>query len=413
MDISHRKVKKKIQVKGPDGKALANTKIRIKQTNHEFLFGCGAFDFIPYTCKDIIPEEMKKNFDEAMLNDAVEKWLSVFNYGTIPFYWGAYEPTEGNVQKESRMKAAEYLNSKNVTVKGHPLCWHTVCADWLMKYDNKTIMQKQLDRIEREVVGFKGVVDMWDVINEVVIMPVFDKYDNAVTRICNEYGQVELVKKVFEKARECNPNATLLINDFNTSKAYEDLIERILDAGVEISAIGIQSHQHQGYWGEEKTLDVLERFSRFKLPIHFTENTLVSGTLIPEYIEDLNDWQVPEWPTTPEGEARQAKEMEEMYRNLFANPYVKAITTWDFKDGAWLGAPSGFLRKDNSVKPSYEMMKDLVKKEWWTDETLSTDEAGYVEVEAFKGDYELIVGNSKADIKLTDDGSEISVSIKM
>ena len=28
---------------------------------------------------------------------------------------------------------------------------------------------------------------------------------------------------------------------------------------------------HQGYWGEEKTLDVLERFARFGLPIHFTE----------------------------------------------------------------------------------------------------------------------------------------------
>lgn len=412
MDISHRKVKKSIQVNGPDGKALANTKVRVKQTNHEFLFGCGAFDFLPYVNREMIPAEVREKMDEEQMRDTVDKWLAVFNYGTIPFYWGGYEPKEGEVQKESRMKTAQFLKSNNVTVKGHPLCWHTVCADWLMQYDNETIMKKQLDRIEREVTGFKGVVDMWDVINEVVIMPVFDKYDNAVTRICNEYGQVGLVKKVFDKARECNPDATLLINDFNTSKAYEDLIERILDAGVEISAIGIQSHQHQGYWGEEKTLDVLERFTRFKLPVHFTENTLVSGTLIPEYIEDLNDWQVEEWPTTPELEERQAREMEEMYRNLFANPYVKAITTWDFRDGAWLGAPSGFLRKDNSIKPSYEMMKDLVRKEWWTDETLTTDEAGFVNVDAFKGDYEIIVENSKASVKLTDDGSELTVVMK-
>lgn len=412
MDISHRKVKKSIRITGKDGNALSNAKVRIKQTNHEFLFGCGGFDFLPYVMYDSIPEEVRKQIDKNLLNDTVEKWLDVFNYATLPFYWGTYEREEGTTNAEFCMAAAKFLKENNVKVKGHPLCWHTVCADWLMKYDNETIMKKQLERIEREVKGFKGTIDMWDVINEVVIMPVFDKYDNAVTRICNEYGQVELVKKVFEKAREFNPNATLLINDFNTSKAYEDLLDRILDAGVEISAIGIQSHQHQGYWGVEKTLDVLERFSRFGLPIHFTENTLVSGSLIPGYIEDLNDWQVDEWPSTPEGEERQAKEMEEMYRNLFANPYVKAITTWDFRDGAWLKAPSGFIRLDNSKKPSYDMIKKLIHEEWWTDVTVSTDDNGYVEVEAFKGDYELIVDDMKAKISLSDDVSEINVVIK-
>ena len=118
-----------------------------------------------------------------------------------------------------------------------------------MKYDNETILRKQLDRIEREVTGFKGVIDIWDVINEVVIMPIFDKYDNAVTRICKDKGRVGLIKEVFAKARQCNPEAVLLLNDFNTSINYEILIDGCLNAGVPISAIGIQSHQHQGYWG--------------------------------------------------------------------------------------------------------------------------------------------------------------------
>ena len=38
----------------------------------------------------------------------------------------------------------------------------------------------------------------------------------------------------------------------------------------------IQSHMHQGYWGVDKTLEILERFSGLT-PIHFTEVTLVSG----------------------------------------------------------------------------------------------------------------------------------------
>ncbi|MBR5938459.1 MAG: endo-1,4-beta-xylanase [Clostridiales bacterium] len=394
MDISHRKVSVKIQVKDKSGNPISGKPVHVKQTNHHFLFGCGAFDFLPYVMTG--SEEFKQITDS---------WLEIFNYGTLPFYWGRFEPEEGKPGTEMIMKTAKYLQSKNVKVKGHPLCWHTVCADWLMKYDNKTIMEKQLQRIDREVSGFKGVIDMWDVINEVVIMPIFDKYDNAITRICKEKGRVGLIKTVFDEAHKCNPDAVLLLNDFNTSINYEILIDGCLNAGVPISAIGIQSHQHQGYWGREKLEEVLARFEHFGLPIHFTENTLISGEIMPAYIEDLNDWQVDEWPTTPEGEERQAKEIEEMYRILFSHPLVEAITTWDFKDGAWLKAPSGYLRLDNSKKPSFEMLKKLVRGEWWTDETVTTDASGCVTLDVFKGEYEISSGESSVNSKFINDGN--------
>lgn len=67
---------------------------------------------------------------------------------------------------------------------------------------------------------------------------------------------------------------------------------------------------------------------------------------MPPEIEDLNDYQIPDWPTTPEGEERQAREVVEMYTALFESPYVQAITTWDFDDdNKWLGAPCGLIRK--------------------------------------------------------------------
>ncbi len=413
MDYSHRKVSKKIKITDGQGNPLANKEVSVKQTNHKFLFGCGAFEFLPYV---MIQDEKWKIpggapfASKEQLQQITDSWLEIFNYGTLPFYWGRFEPEEGKPQTEAIMATAKYLTDRNVKVKGHPLCWHTVCADWLMKYDNKTIMEKQLARIDREVGGFKGVIDMWDVINEVVIMPVFDKYDNAVTRLCKEYGRVGLVKAVFDRAYENNPKATLLLNDFNTSVKYEELIQDCLDAGVPISAIGIQSHQHQGYWGREKLEDVLSRFERFGLPIHFTENTLISGEIMPAYIEDLNDWQVDEWPSTPEGEERQTREIEEMYRVLFAHPLVEAITTWDFKDGAWLKAPSGFLRLDNSRKPSFDMLKKLVKEEWWTNDKLVTDADGYITVSAFKGEYEIASDGKAAAAELVDD-SDLTITL--
>ena len=155
----------------------------------------------------------------------------------------------------------------------------------------------------------------------------------------------------------------------------------------------------------------MERFEHFGLPIHFTENTLISGDIMPAHIVDLNDWQVDEWPSTPEGEERQAREIEEMYRILFDHPLVEAITTWDFTDGAWLKAPSGFVRLDHSRKPSFEMLKKLVKEEWWTDTTVHTDADGFATVEAFKGDYKISAAEKSTEVKLVDDG-EMAVTLK-
>ncbi len=395
MNISHRQVNKRVRFTDASGNPLAGKDIKVKQIAHKFLFGCGGFDFMPYVIDG-----------NEFFKDITEKWLEIFNYATLPFYWGNFEPEEGKPDTENLLKTAKYMQSKGVKVKGHPLCWHTVCANWLMQYDNATILKKQLERIDREVGTYKGVIDMWDVINEVVIMPIFDKYDNAITRICKEKGRVGLIKQVFDEAHSINPGATLLLNDFNTSISYEILIDGCLSAGVPISAIGIQSHQHQGYWGKEKIEEVLERYSHFGLPIHFTENTILSGSLVPEYIEDLNDWQVEEWPSTPEGEERQCKELEEMYRMLFAHPLVEAITTWDFRDGAWLKAPSGIIRKDGTVKPAYDMLKNLIHKEWSTDETLTTDENGFVKLDAFKGEYNIEAKGTNVNAVFLKDGEQ-------
>ncbi len=394
--LAHRKATARLQLLKPDGSPCAQQPVEVNQVSHKFLFGCGVFDAL-----NLFQEQPQEAL--AFQKDRMDKWLHLFNYGTLPFYWGRYEPVEGQTAQEQTLKAARWLQSQGVTLKGHPLCWHTACADWLMNYSNQDILTHQLDRIHRDVHAFQGVIDMWDVINEVVIMPVFDRYDNAITRICREFGRFGLVQAVFQAAHETNPNAVLLINDFNTSPAYEILIEGLLDKGVPISAIGVQSHQHQGYWGAAKLEEVLERFSRFGLPIHFTENTLVSGEIMPPHIVDLNDFQVDSWPSTEEGELRQAAEITEMYQILFSHPLVQAITTWDFTDGKWLHAPSGFLHADNTLKPSYRAMEQLIHHDWETHLTCQTDADGCLTFEGFRGTYTLCSGKSQACLALDTD----------
>jgi endo-1,4-beta-xylanase len=222
-----------------------------------------------------------------------------------------------------------------------------------------------------------------------------------------------LIRKMFAATREINPKATLLLNDFDVSPAYDILVEGCLAAGIRIDAIGIQSHMHQGYWGSERTWTILERFERFKLPIHFTENSLVSGKLMPPEIVDLNDYQVQEWPTTPEGEQRQAEEVVLHYKTLFAHPAVQGITWWDLSDGAWLNAPAGLLRGDQSCKPAFIELLKLIKGEWWYAPTrMATDANGQFTFSGFQGEYELSIGARKVLFQLMEKGkTSISLDI--
>ncbi|MDR0293900.1 MAG: endo-1,4-beta-xylanase [Oscillospiraceae bacterium] len=371
-----------IQIIGRDGKPAVRRPVMVRQLAGSVLFGCAGFEAVPLVNGELEGEE--NVYAEAR----VRKMLDLFNFVTLPFYWGRFEPERGKPDTARLLKTAKWLRERGCAVKGHPLCWHTVTAPWLLELSDGEILEAQLERIRRDVTGFAGVIDIWDVINEAVIMPVFDRYDNGITRICKQEGRAGLVKQVFAEAKRANPGALLLINDFDMSEDYAALIGELLEAGVPIGAIGLQSHMHQGCWSRERTEQALSRFERFGLPLHFTEVNLVSGELMPEHVVDLNDYEPDVWPSTPEGEARQAEEAAEFYKLLFRCPLVEAITYWDFSDGGWLNAPAGLMTKDARVKPAYDALYQLIKNEWRTpDLRVMTDENGYAEITGFRGRY--------------------------
>jgi hypothetical protein len=150
-------------------------------------------------------------------------------------------------------------------------------------------------------------------------------------------------------------------------------------------------------------LAMVDRFARYGLPLHLTETTLVSGHLMPPEIVDLNDYQIPSWPSTPDGEARQADEIVRHYRSLMGHPSVHAINYWGITDdGAWLGAPGGLVRADGTPKPSYEALKSLIKGEWWLPRTvIRTDREGRIPLSGFFGDYVIEAGGRTASVTLT------------
>ena len=58
-----------ISLTDKEGNAAANTVFRIRQTEHEFLFGCGGFDFVPLTN---VEDEKVPNM--AVTDSALSGW---------------------------------------------------------------------------------------------------------------------------------------------------------------------------------------------------------------------------------------------------------------------------------------------------------------------------------------------------
>ena len=99
-NLQHRKSNSKIKITTADGTPFAGKEVTVDQTSHSFLFGCGAFEVLKKTLSENDP-----NFAEFKEKQTLrtEKWLELFNYGTLPFYWGNYEPEEGKPNESERI----------------------------------------------------------------------------------------------------------------------------------------------------------------------------------------------------------------------------------------------------------------------------------------------------------------------
>lgn len=366
-----------IQVQDRDGRPLAHADVRVRLVRHEFRLGCNAFP---------LGSVVKAGLDPAALRVYQERFAALFNYATLPLYWGYYEPKQGETKEADVREMASWCREHGIMVKGHPLAWHEVFPEWAKALPDAEVRRLQEQRITELVRGFKGTIDVFDVINEATVSP---KFDNAIGRWVKERGAANLTADFLRRAHAANPEAELLYNDFNISAEFEQLVADLVKQRAPLSAIGIQSHMHRELWPVEKLWTVCETYARFGKPLHFTETTVLSGRF---KAKDDMDWHTvrTDWDTTPEGEQRQLEYGRKLFTVLFSHPAVEAITWWDFSDrNSWAGAPAGLLRKDMSPKPLYSWLVDAFHHRWSTDVMVQSDENGTVNVRGFYGEYEV------------------------
>lgn len=364
-----------VQVRDAKGRPIKNAQVAVHMTRHAFLFGCNFFELRP---QDSSPTQIQYRTEFAAL----------FNYATLPFYWGAFEPERGRPSYQRLDAMADWCLAHGITPKGHPLVWHEVYPSWAPAEADAAIPLLHT-RATDIVTHYHSRIHYWDVVNEASNGASYSP-PNGESRWLGRDGAPQVVETALGWARKAGSGVpeTFLYNDYDTGPANVALLTQMRKDDALPDAVGIQSHMHDGVWPLSKLWRICETFAQFDRPLHFTETTVLSGPK-----------QDSGWDTTPDGERAQADYVAKFYSLLFSHPSLRAITWWDFSDaGAWQSAPAGLVRKDMTPKPAYDRLKQLIRHDWWTNDSGSAGPDGKYSTQAFYGDYTVtaVVGGRHA-----------------
>lgn len=370
-----------VTVRDAQGKPIQGATVHVEQKRHAFLFGANVL-------------ELRTYIDEPWQKAYQDRYAALFNFASVGFFWDGYEPQPGKPIDGFIGSQVDWLRAHNIAMMGTPLVWHMSYPGWAPKDADATIplLKKHLETlIDRN----RKDVRIWIVDNEALSVKGFD---SGVARWTERDGPARVVGTTLDWARAAakpTPEA-MLYNDWEVGDPYPALLERLQKVGKLPDGIGIQAHMHQGTRSMADWWSICERFARFGKPLYFTESTVLSG---PTRKGDQIPYSGPpatDWNTTPEGEAAQADYVERFYTLLFSHPLMRAINWWDLSDrSAWLGAPSGLLRKDMTPKPAYDRLMTLFHRTWWTSASGVSDPRGSYTVHAFYGDYAVTASDAQ------------------
>ena len=387
----YRKGDAMITFKTLEGKAVDGAEIVIEQTSQDFLFGNIIFPVVGVLGKfediDVYrPELFKKRFKD------------LFNMAIFPFYWSSYEVVPGREKWDRIVPILDWCKLNGITAKGHPLAWVESGGTPRWLYDLPVELTEDLlkARIIRNTKGFKGQIDLWDVVNEPTHTITWssvmkEPYGVRYTSIpVNEIA--EWLESCFRWAHEGNHQAELVINDYeqivsnfipDTRERFYKLVEELQKRGTPLHGVGLQAHEPRSEWySPSEFLETLDYYAQLGYPLHITEFVAESSG------EKINGFKEGTWTLQA-----QAEYAEQIYVQSFGHPSVKSINWWGLSDRyIWQERPSGGLIDENyNPKPVYTKLHKLIKNEWMTSTSGRTDEDGSIDFRGFYGRYKIVL----------------------
>ncbi|RPE81219.1 endo-1,4-beta-xylanase [Vulcaniibacterium tengchongense] len=251
----------------------------------------------------------------------------------------------------------EFGRRHGMFVVGHTLVWHNQTPAFFFTGANgePNTPQAQIEAMRRyieKVAGrYRGRVQAWDVVNEILGEDGRYRTDTAWVKAVGDGDRV--VRKAFEFAARYAPDAELYYNDFNAERpAKRDGIVRMakmLQAnGVRIDGIGIQAHWGLNYPSLEDIEAAIDAYAALGLKVMITEldidvlpltregQVIGTGLLHPQF-------QLPEFERYldpyPHGlPAEVQRRLTERYAELFRlfhrkRDKIARVTLWGVHDG--------------------------------------------------------------------------------
>ena len=268
--------------------------------------------------------------------------------------WDVVEPQRGGFDFSAPDAIANFAVEHGQTVHGHTLAWHQQNPAWLTAggFTRPELIDILTNHIATVVGRYRGVVSMWDVVNEAI-------GDNALVRpsVWTTGIGADAYDLAFFAARAADPNAKLYINDYNIegpsskSDALYALVSGMVTRGVPVDGVGFQTHRTLGSINVPGLRSQFDRYAALGLDVAITEL----------------DVRIPV-PATATDLAAQAATYAVARDACLAAPNCRSITTWGFTDKhSWipyfftgLGAA---LPWDASLapKPAYDVIAPLLR----------------------------------------------------
>ena len=157
----------------------------------------------------------------------------------------------------------------------HALVWHSQLAPWVeaQNWTAEEATEIITTHITNVAGYWKGRCYAWDVVNEALL-------DDGTWRPSPFYNALgpDYIKLAFRVASETDPDAKLYYNDYNLERpgpkatAAAGIAQTLIDAGIRIDGIGMQSHSTAGRAPSLKDqVEVMEQYAETGVEVALTE----------------------------------------------------------------------------------------------------------------------------------------------
>jgi endo-1,4-beta-xylanase len=191
--------------------------------------------------------------------------------------WERIHPNPGIYNFEPADQFVEFGEKHDMDMVGHCLVWHNQTPAWVFQDESgnptvrDTLLQRMHDHIYTVVGRYRGKVHAWDVVNEAI------GDDGQMRRTpWSEIIGDDYVQKAFEFAREADPGAILILNDYSLPNPEKRdgmvrLVKDLQSRGVKVDAVGMQGHYQLDYPSMDTLEAAIRAFAELDCRVVITE----------------------------------------------------------------------------------------------------------------------------------------------